>query len=122
MDPRSLARAMAIGRVAFGVAFIVAPRLAAAGWIGRDARRAGTKVFITGLGGRDLALGAGILSALDKGGAKPWLVAAMASDAGDLLGTLRSRDGIPALGTAVGVAITASATAAGAWLSTQEDW
>jgi hypothetical protein len=122
MDPRSLARAMAIGRVAFGAAFIVAPRLAAAGWIGGDARRAGTKVFITGLGGRDLALGAGILSALDTGGAKPWLVAALASDASDLLGTLRSRDGIPALGTAVGVAITASATAAGAWLATQEDW
>src|SRR5919202_2284589 len=120
MDPRSLARAMAIGRVAFGAAFIVAPRLAASGWIGGDARRAGTKVFITGLGGRDLALGAGILSALDNGGAKPWLIAALASDAGDLLGTLRSRDGIPALGTAVGVAITASATAAGAWLATQE--
>ena len=122
MDPRTVARAMAFGRVAFGAAFILAPRLAAAGWIGRDASRAGTKVFITGLGGRDLALGAGILSALDKGGAKPWLVAAMASDAGDLLGTLRSRDGIPALGTAAGVAITASATAAGAWLATQEDW
>jgi hypothetical protein len=122
MDPRTLARAMAIGRVAFGAAFVLAPRVAASGWIGRDARRDGTKVFITGLGGRDLALGAGLLSALDRGGAKPWLVAALASDAGDLLGTLRSRDGIPALGTVAGTLITASATAAGAWLATQEDW
>ena len=122
MDPRSLARAMAIGRVAFGAAFIVAPRLAAAGWIGGDARRAGTKVFVTGLGGRDVALGAGILAALDRGGAKPWLVAAMASDASDLVGTLRSRSGIPALGSVAASLIAGSATAAGAWLSTQEDW
>jgi hypothetical protein len=79
-------------------------------------------VFITGLGGRDLALGAGILSALEAGGAKPWLVAAMASDAGDLLGTLRSRDDIPAFGAVAGTLITGSAVAAGAWLATQEDW
>ena len=122
MDPRTLARAMAIGRVAFGAAFVLAPRLSAAGWIGRDSRRSGTQVFITGLGGRDLALGAGILAALDRGGAKPWLVAALASDASDLVGTLRSRDGIPSLGTVAGTLIAGSATAAGAWLATQEDW
>src|SRR4051812_13216030 len=80
MDTRTLARAIAVGRLGFGTALVVAPRLLTAGWVGADARRAGVKAVATGLGARDLALAAGVLCGLSRGGAQPWVVASAAAD------------------------------------------
>src|SRR4051794_25100115 len=81
MDPRTLARVIAIGRVVIGAALIVAPSKAAAGWVGEDSRRAPTQVALAAVGGRDLVLGLGAAWAVGGGDtAKPWLLAAAAAD------------------------------------------
>src|SRR5438093_13663835 len=60
-DPRTLATALALNRVAFGVGYLIAPERTGTGWIGGAARDDATKVFTRALGARDLALGLGAL-------------------------------------------------------------
>jgi hypothetical protein len=122
MDPKTLARAIAIGRLGFGALLVAAPELLARRWVGADGGRTGTQVMAMGLGARDLALGGGTLATLSGGGARPWLVASAAADAGDLFATLRHRRDLPAASVAMLVAIAGGAAAAGAWLSAQDAW
>jgi hypothetical protein len=122
MEPRTIARAVAAGRIGFGVLLLAAPRRIAARWTGPagDAPEAGA--IAMGVGGRDIALAAGTLAALDRGGARPWLLAAAAADLGDLVGTLRYRKDFPATSVAALVALAGGGAAIGAWLSAQDDW
>jgi hypothetical protein len=114
VDARDIAVAQARGRIAVGAAMLAVPALAARGWIGSDADRAGTKLIIRGLGGRDLALGLGVVIALDRGApVRGWLEGSALADAGDLLATLLAGDGIPA-GARKGVAALAGASAVAA--------
>ncbi|MEA2190865.1 MAG: hypothetical protein QOI73_986, partial [Solirubrobacteraceae bacterium] len=39
MSPRSLARGLNAGRIVLGASLVLAPRLTARPWLGRDARR-----------------------------------------------------------------------------------
>src|SRR4051795_9091426 len=122
MDTRTLARAIAVGRLGFGIALVAAPRLLTSGWVGEDAHRAGVQAVATGLGARDLVLAAGVLSSLSRGGAKPWVAASATADLGDLVGTLRCRRELPAMGV-IGLTLIAGGSAAlGAYLSAQDDW
>ena len=117
MEPQTIARIHALGRVAVGAALCFVPARAGAGWIGRDGQRRSVQALTSALGIRDLAIGAGAASALfDGGDVHRWIRAGVASDAVDLVATLRARDDIP--GTAVlGVAVVATGSAAlGAWL------
>ena len=119
MDPRSLARRHAIGRIAIGGALAVAPSLAARGWIGPAAASAGTRVMTTAMGARDVAIGLGELRALDArrpGAAAPWIMAAALADAADLTATLRVRDELPKLGVAGVTILATGAIALAAWL------
>jgi hypothetical protein len=119
MDPRSLARRHAFGRIAIGGALAVAPGLAARGWIGPAAASAGTRVMTTAMGARDLAIGLGELRALDgrrPGAAAPWIMAAALADAADLTATLRVRDELPKLGVAGVTILATGAIALAAWL------
>ncbi len=76
---------------------LVAPGLAARAWIGDDAGRPAVKVITRGFGGRDLALGLGVVIALDRGApVRGWLEASALADVGDLLGTLLAGGSIPA--------------------------
>jgi hypothetical protein len=122
MEPRTIARVIAVGRIGFGAGFLVAPGAISRRWIGRDGRRPGSRTLATGLGARDLALGAGVLASLANGGARPWLIASAAGDLGDLVGTLRSRRDLPAPYVAGVSLLAGSVVAAGAWLSAQDDW
>ena len=75
--------------MAFGAAFMLAPGLAARGWIGDDAQRPAVKVLARGFGVRDAAIGLGIAVALDRGApVRGWLEAAAVSDGVDLAATL----------------------------------
>src|SRR4051794_12405007 len=121
MDPKTLARSIAIGRLGFGALLLARPELLARRWVGADGGRTGTQVMAMGLGVRDLALGGGTLASLSSA-ARPWLVASAAADAGDLLATLRHRRDLPAVSVAMLVAIAGGAAAAGAWLSAQDAW
>src|ERR687896_510 len=84
MEPRDLAIVQARGRIAVGLAFALAPGLAGRLWVGRDARTPGARVLGRAFGARDLALGLGVVIALDRGApVRGWLEASALSDAGD---------------------------------------
>ena len=67
MEPRDLALAHARGRMLVGAAFVLAPGLAGRLWIGGDAAQRSVKVLARAFGVRDLALGLGVVIALDRG-------------------------------------------------------
>jgi hypothetical protein len=122
MEPRTVARILALGRVAIGAALLLMPGRAGARWIGRLSRRPGAQVALAAVGARDVALGAGAAwSVSGGGGAKPWLLACAGSDLADLLATLGHRDAL-SRGAVVGVAALAGGSAAaGVWLARELD-
>jgi hypothetical protein len=96
MQPRDIALAIARGRVAFGVAFLLAPGFTGRRWIGADADRRAVKLLIRALGARDLALGLGVIIALDRAApVRGWLEGGALADTADLLATLLAGDAIP---------------------------
>jgi hypothetical protein len=113
--PQTLARALAAGRVLFGAAIVVAPRRAAAVWVGpRGAARPEATVLGRALGARDLALGVATLGAFAR--REPPLVrAALAacvfSDGTDCLATLAARRRLPSAPAAFSALTAAGSTA-----------
>jgi hypothetical protein len=68
VDVVTLARGLAVNRIAYGVGLVLAPSLYARSWVGSDAAgKDTTKLLARALGARDLALGAGGLLALRAG-------------------------------------------------------
>lgn len=123
MEPKTIARAVAVGRVGFGLAMIAAPGRVAHSWVGDHADNPSSHVLVRGFGARDLALGAGALAALASGdGVRPWLVAATAGDLADLAATLVGGSALPRSGLIGTAALAGGAAALGAWLSAQDDW
>jgi hypothetical protein len=122
MEPRDVARLHALGRIAVGAALTAAPERSGRAWVGELGRRPGAAVLTTGLGARDLAIGAGIASALRRGhGANPWMRAGVLADTADLVATLRARRHLPPLAVA-GVALLAAGSAAvGLWAQSAVD-
>ena len=93
---REAARAIAAGRIAFGVAALVAPRLTAAAWIGPVGLWKSTTPLTRGFGARDVLLGMMALHTLDRPEvARRWLLSLAACDAVDGLATLSARDRLP---------------------------
>jgi hypothetical protein len=122
MDPRTVARIIAAGRVVIGAALLAAPSKAAAGWVGADSRKPRTQLLVSSLGVRDLALGLGTAWALGgAGAARPWLLASAAADLVDLGATLRHRDTLPTTAVAGVGALAGGAGLVGAWLVTELD-
>ena len=112
MRPRQLATQISVGRIGFGVAFMLAPAWAGRMWIGPDASRPGTKLFIRALGARDFALGLGTLLAMrhDRP-TRGWLEASGLADFADFVVTLMAGDEVPAASRAVVYAIAAPSAA-----------
>jgi hypothetical protein len=121
MEPRTTARMLTLGRVAFGVALIAAPSKIASGWIGEVADRPGAQVALVSLGARDVGIGLGGAWALGHDDARPWLLAGALADAADLAATLRHRNAFPITGVIGVSALAAGAAAAGVWLATELD-
>jgi len=89
---RPWARRVAIGlgvvRVGLGVTAIAAPETAGTMWIGRGAAGRDKAVLVRSLGGRDIALGAGVLLAARHGDAlRRWALLGALSDFVDVLAT-----------------------------------
>jgi hypothetical protein len=96
MLARDLALAHARGRMAVGAAFVLAPGLAGRLWIGDDARRRAVRVLARAFGARDLAIGLGVVIALDRGApVRGWLEAGALSDALDFAASLLAGESIP---------------------------
>jgi hypothetical protein len=111
VDLRDVAKSNGIGRIALGAGLMLAPGLAARVWVGRDASRTGAKVLASALGARDVALGVGLLVALESDGpARGWLEGAALADAVDFAATLAAGTAIPRVGR-VGVLALAGASA-----------
>jgi hypothetical protein len=120
MDPQTVARTLAIGRIGLGAALVAAPKLVLGPWIGKDAASAGPQVVGAALGIRDVVLGTGTLGALYRGdGAEQWMRASVAADLVDLAATLRARDGLPTFGVVSVALMAASGAALGAWAQTK---
>ena len=123
MNPRTIAQLMAAGRVVIGAGLLAAPPVVTRGWLGSsESEKPGARVRAAGRGGRDVALGLGVLASLrGRGdGAKPWLVGSAIADLGDLFATLRSSDELPTGGVVLTGLVAGTAAAAGAWLLTQD--
>jgi hypothetical protein len=122
VDPRDLAIAQARGRMAFGAAFLAAPGLAARAWVGDDARRPGAKVLCRALGARDLALGLGVVIAIDRGApVRGWLEGSALADAFDFVATLVAGDALPPAGRRGVLGLAAGSAAVAAWLARTVD-
>jgi len=121
MEPRDIAVALARGRIALGIAALAAPSAGARAMFGRGAGR-GTAALIRMLGGRDLALGLGVVIALDRGApVRGWLEACGLADTVDLIGCTLARDDIPATALAPTVVLAGASALAHTWLSRQLD-
>ena len=122
MSPRTIARLLAMGRIAVGAGFLAAPGRAGEAWVGSDAHRSSGAVLGRAFGGRDLALGVGTLLSLRDGlTTKHWVRAGIISDAADFYGTFAARRELPRLGAYGTLAIAGGATAVGAFLASRLD-
>ncbi len=89
MNEREIARILGLVRVVLGGVGVFAPQKFMRLWIGREAKPYPTNMVLRGLAIRDVALGIGLLAALEKDGdARGWLEGMALSDLGDALGTL----------------------------------
>src|SRR5918992_1866774 len=122
MEPRDLAILQARGRMAVGAAFLVAPSLAGRLWVGGDARRPGARVLGRAFGARDLALGLGVVIALDRGApVRGWLEASALSDAADFTAGLLDSGALPPPLRPGVLALGAGSAALAAWLARGPD-
>jgi hypothetical protein len=122
MEPREIAIAMARGRIALGVSALAAPGVACRAMFGREGSRPGMRAFARMLGGRDAALGLGVVIALDRGApVRGWLEACALADGVDLVSCLIARDAMTPTSFRSIAALAGGAALAGIWLSRQLD-
>ena len=118
MEARELARLHACGRIAVGAGFVLLPGLAGRMWIGSPATERPVKVLARAFGVRDLALGLGVLIALDRGTpVRGWIEAGLLSDAVDTCASLLAGSSIPPAIRWPCVALGAGSAAAGAYFA-----
>lgn len=124
MDSRKAATTLAASRVAIGAALAAVPELTTRGWIGAHADNPGAKLMARAAGGRDVAIGGGILYALARparrrnrrAALRPWLEGAALADLVDMLATVAARRSLSPTGLAVGVGVAGASAAAHLWL------
>jgi hypothetical protein len=105
-----------------GAAFVLLPGLAGSAWIGSDARRRPVKVLARAFGARDLAIGLGVVIALDRGTpVRGWIEAGALSDVIDTAASLLAGSSIPPAIRWPCVALGAGSAALGASLARQFD-
>lgn len=97
-------------RVGLGAAALLKPRAATELWVGHVDPETASTVLGRALGGRDVALGAGMVrSAVTSRAITPWIVACGAADAVDAVTTYLSWSSLRGRRGLVGVAATGSA-------------
>jgi len=117
MHARTIARGLALGRIAIGAAIVAAPTRFTRGWIGDVAAQPGAQAISVALGARDVAVGAGSLLALERGrDARTWFAVSLACDAADGIATFSRRGALPPAGALGVTALATGAAVAGLWL------
>lgn len=90
-NDEDMARTFGWIRIIAGAVLFFMPHLAEKFWTNEDTADATTDLAARGMGVRDVAIGVGLVTALEKGASvRPWLEAGALVDAGDALGTLVS--------------------------------
>jgi hypothetical protein len=120
VDAKQLAIATARARIAIGISAMVAPGAASRTMF--EVPGSGTRLFARMLAGRDLALGLGVVIALDRGApVRGWLEASALADGVDFLGAMLSRREVrPQLLPGL-AAVAGGASLLNIWLSRQLD-
>jgi hypothetical protein len=122
MGARDLAVGLAGGRVAIGVVSLLAPGLVGRAMLRRGGDARGMRLVLRVVGARDLALGLGVLVALDRDvPVSGWLRASAVVDGLDTAGSLLARHYLrPIVFPAAAGAATAGTLLSG-WLAGQLD-
>jgi len=122
VEAKQLAIALARGRIALGAAAIAAPGAAGRLMFGREGSAGGARALARMVGGRDVALGLGVVIALDRGApVRGWLEAGALADGVDLLASVLGRGAMRRSAYLNTVALAGGAALAGVWLSRQLD-
>jgi hypothetical protein len=122
MEPRDRALLHARLRIGVGAAFVLFPGLAGRFWIGPDAARRPVKVLARAFGARDLAIGLGVVIALDRGTpVRGWIEAGALSDALDTCASVLAGGSIRPAIRWPAIAIGAGSAAAGSQLANEFD-
>jgi hypothetical protein len=113
------ARAVAAARVVLGLTALAWPSVPARPWVGAAADDLAARVFGRALGARDIALGLGALTALqrpaaERGSACRWVAAGALSDALDVIASLSSWRELPQRGRWLVIASASGAALTGA--------
>jgi hypothetical protein len=86
----------AIGRIAFGIASMAAPAVTGRTLAGPGGALPDARAFLSGMGGREIGLGLGLLAAIRSDGpVRAWVVAGVLADGGDLAGVARAWRHLP---------------------------
>jgi hypothetical protein len=118
VSPHEGARALAIGRTAFGTALLIVPGKVAKGWLGEYAERPAVHALVRSIGVRDLVLGLIALHTLEHPEVGPrWQTTCAVVDTVDLLATGAARTDLPAAGVAGTALVAGGAAAAGFYFS-----
>jgi hypothetical protein len=122
MDATDLAVGLAGGRIAIGVVSLLTPGVVGRAMMGPDGDSGGARVLLRVVAARDLALGIGVLAALDRNApVRGWLRASAVVDGLDAAGSLLARHRLrPTVFPAAAAAATAGALLSG-WLAGQLD-
>jgi hypothetical protein len=122
MGARDLALGLAGGRIAVGAVSLLAPGLVGRAMIGAAGESGGMCLLLRVVGARDLALGLGVLVALDRDApVRGWLRASAVVDGLDAAGILLARHHLrPTVFPAAVGAATAGALLSG-WVAGQLD-
>jgi len=112
------AKALAIGRMAFGAAIVATPGLTRS-WLGAYANSQAVQSLARMLGARDFVLGMIALHTAEHPQVGPrWQATCASVDCVDLLATLAGRDDLPVAGV-VGTVLVAGGSAAGGFYFAQ---
>ena len=122
MEARDLAVGLAGGRIAIGVLSLLVPGVVGRAMIGPDGDSRGARLLLRVVGARDLALGVGVLAALDRDApVRGWLRASAVLDGLDAAGSVLARHLLrPTVFPAAAGAATGGALLSG-WLAGQLD-
>ncbi|HUA74380.1 MAG TPA: hypothetical protein VL988_06455 [Solirubrobacteraceae bacterium] len=113
MNARRAAGLLAVGRMALGVAVLLAPEEVTSHWLGEQARHPAVRYLAHSLGARDVVLGALALATLGDGRrAAQAQLACAAADAVDAVATVAARESLPAVGALGTVAVAGGAALA----------
>jgi hypothetical protein len=109
----------ALVRIAFGAAALAAPATTGRSLAGEGGAAPDAQAFLRGMGGREIGIGLGLLTAIRSGQrVQPWLIAGLLADSSDVSGIAGAWPHMPSTKRWLGLSMAGGAAVAGATLLT----